>query len=395
VFRRDGVEWIEETKLRPSDGKADDQFGTSVAVSGAVAVVGAELDDDNGADSGSAYVYRHDGESWAEEARLLASNGGSDDRFGRAVAISGEVALVGALKEDSNASNAGAAYVFRFDGQNWPQEAKLLASGGKKNDRFGVSVAIDGDTALVGAHKDDDNGTDSGSAYVFNFDGSEWTQTQRLQPADGSAGQLFGCAVALHGGVAVVGARHDAENGVDSGAAYVFRLTGDTWVEEAKLMPANGFVGDEFGFSVAATGGAIVVGAFLDDANAINSGSATLFVHDGVSWVETETLVPPDDEGEIDDEFGSAVSFSGDTALVGAPYFEGAALDSGAAFVFNLGLETCPADVDGDNDVDVFDLFEVLNAWGPCDDCPEDIIDNGAVDVFDLFEVLNNWGPCA
>ncbi len=211
----------ESAKLIASDGKPDDKFGLSVAVAGDTAVVGAYLDDDRGMDSGSAYVFEFDGRRWLQASKLLAVDGKAEDHFGFAVDVSGNTILVGAKFDDDKGENAGAAYVFRF------QQTKLLASDGAVRDNFGVSVALDGDVALIGASRDDDNGMNSGSAYVFRFGDGKWRQEQKLLPSDGEYEEYFGRAVALFGDLAVVGADGDDVNGVGSGSAYVFRFDGE------------------------------------------------------------------------------------------------------------------------------------------------------------------------
>jgi hypothetical protein len=159
-----------ESKLLASDGTEGDWFGHAVSISGDVALVGAELESDKGTYSGAAYVFRWNGSSWVEEEKLLASDGLGYDYFGSSVSISGDVALVGAYGDDDNSIiDSGAAYVFRYNGETWVEEDKLLASDGAANDRFGSSVSISGDVALVGAYLDDDNGGDSGSAYLFKI----------------------------------------------------------------------------------------------------------------------------------------------------------------------------------------------------------------------------------
>jgi hypothetical protein len=193
--------------------------------------VGTSWDDDNGADSGSAYVFRWDGSSWVEEQKLLASDSTEHDYFGDSVSISGDVALVGALDYDDF---SGSAYVFRWDGVGWVEEQKLLASDGTALDHFGGSVSISEDAALVGAYGDYHNGVAySGSAYVFRWDGSSWVEEQKLLTSDGatydfikgSYGNHFGGSVSISGDVALVGATFDDDNGAYSGSAYVFKIT--------------------------------------------------------------------------------------------------------------------------------------------------------------------------
>ena len=188
--------WIQQAKLTAGDGAADDRFGYSVAISGDTIVVGAPWDDDNGTNSGSAYVFVKPGSGWADmtqTAKLTAADGAADDSLGYSVAISGDTIVVGAAWDDDNGIDSGSAYVFVQPGGGWAdmtQTAKLTAGDGAANDFFGISVAISSDTIVLGAYYDDDNGTDSGSAYVFVQPGGGWadmTQTAKLTAGDGAA----------------------------------------------------------------------------------------------------------------------------------------------------------------------------------------------------------------
>jgi len=213
---------ISELKITASDNAANDRFGNSVSISGDYAVVGAIFDDDNGNDAGSAYVFKRTGTSWAEEAKLLPSDGAADDRFGVSVSIFGDYAVVGAWNHDDNGNGSGSAYVFKRTGTTWVEEAKLLASDGAADDAFGVKVSIFGDYAVVGAWKHDDNGNGSGSAYVFKRTGTSWAQEAKLLASDGAASDYFGISVFIFGDYAVVGAAFDNDNGQWSGSAYVY-----------------------------------------------------------------------------------------------------------------------------------------------------------------------------
>ena len=226
VFRWDGSSWVEEKKLLASDGAAYDNFGDSLSISGDVALVGAPYDDDNGNSSGSAYVFRWDGSSWVEEKKLLASDGAAYDNFGDSLSISGNVALVGVPFDNDKGDAAGSAYVFRWNGSIWVEEQKLLASDGASDDWFGDSVSISGNVALVGALYDNDNGGYSGSAYVFRWDGSNWVEGPKLLASEGAAYDNFGESVSISGDMALVGAPFDDDNGDDSGSAYVFKIAG-------------------------------------------------------------------------------------------------------------------------------------------------------------------------
>jgi hypothetical protein len=211
-------------------------------------------------------VYRFDGTDWVEEQKLLASDGASNDWFGISVAISGGVAVIGT----SNGGGFGSAYVYRFDGTAWTEEQKLLASDGASGDRFGYSVALLGDVAVIGAEDDDDNGDKSGSAYVYRFDGIDWIEEQKLLASDGTAGDGFGHSVTLSADEAVI-----AAFGNDS--AYVYRFDGANYAEKRKLLASDGESSDWFGIWVAASEGVVVIGAMYDDDNGRDSGSAYVF----------------------------------------------------------------------------------------------------------------------
>ena len=268
-------------KLLPNDGAAYDGFGGCVAISGATAIVGSIRDDDNGIDSGSAYLF--DTTTGRQIAKLLPNDGAAYDFFGGRVAISGAIAIVGAHLDDDNGRWSGSAYL--FDSTTGRQIAKLLPNDGAADDRFGSGVAISGATAIVGALFDDDNGVDSGSAYLFDIsDPANPRQLFKLLPNDGAAWDFFG-PVAISGATAIVGARGDDDNGSFSGSAYLFDIS--TGRQIAKLLPDDGEAFDRFG-SVAITGSpgkeTAIVGALFDGDNGNASGSAYLFDASACPW---------------------------------------------------------------------------------------------------------------
>src|SRR5205085_569576 len=272
------------------------------------------------------------------QAYLKASNTGANDFFGGSVSISGDTVVVGALYEDSaatgingnqsdnSATGSGAAYVFVRSGSTWTQQAYLKASNTGVNDLFGASVAISGNTIIVGAYAEDsaasgvngnqaDNGAiDSGAAYVFVRSGSTWTQQAYLKASNTGANDFFGVSVAISGNTIVAGAYgedsaatgvngNQADNGaIDSGAAYVFVRSGSTWTQQAYLKASNTGVSDFFVGSVAISGNTVVVGAFDEDSaatgvngnqsdnGAIDSGAAYVFARSGSTWTQQAYL---------------------------------------------------------------------------------------------------------
>lgn len=336
VFERVGGGWSEVVKLTSSDAEPGDRFGATVAISGDLALVGAFGDDHDGNGSGSAYVF--DGAAgWSEVAKLTASDAAAGDLFGVSVAISGELAIVGASRNDDDGSDSGSAYV--FDGAaGWSEVAKLTASDGAAEDEFGTSVGISGDLAVVGAPQDDDNGDVSGSAYVYNG-AAGWGEVAKLTASDGAAMDFFGATVAINGDLALIGARDDDDNGDFSGSAYLFSgMAG--WSEVAKLTASDGSPGDQFGKSVAISGDLALVGADGEADNGISAGSA--YVFDGADgWSEVAKLTASD--GAVEDFFGISVAISGDLALVGAFGDDDKGDLSGSAYAFELVPMPSPA----------------------------------------------------
>lgn len=311
-------------KLTASDGAASDRFGRSVAISNGKAIVGAYLDDDTGVDSGSAYLF--DVATGDPIAKLVPDDAAAADRFGYSVDISGNVAVVGSYFDDDDGPLSGSAYL--FDAVTGAQLAKLTASDAAGGDFFGASVGISGNTAIVGANGDNVHGSYSGSAYLFDV--ITGAQLAKLLPDDGAALDMFGGAVAISGNTAIVGAQGDDDNGSLSGAAYLFDAV--TGTQLAKLTPNDGSSGDYFGYSVAISGGTAIVGSINDSENGGLSGSAYLF--DVVTGIQLAKLTPTD--GAAGEYFGVSVAISGQTAIVGAYGDRENGPFSGAAYLFDV-----------------------------------------------------------
>jgi hypothetical protein len=334
VFVRSAGVWTEQQKLTASDGAATDLFGVSVAVDGDTAVIGALFDDDNGNNSGSAYVFTRSGTSWTQQAKLIASDGAADDVFGESVAVDGDTAVIGARLDDDNGAASGSAYVFIRSGTTWAQQAKLAAGDAAALDRFGLPVAVDVDTAVIGAHLDNDNGGNSGSAYVFTRSGTTWTQQQKLTASDGVASDFFGISVAMEADTAVIGASGDDDNGSSSGSAYVFTRSATTWTEQAKLSASDGAASDQFGRPVAVDADTAVIGARFNDDDGTDSGSAYVFTRSAGAWTEQQKLTASD--GATNDFFGISVAVDGNTVIIGALLDDDKGTNSGSAYVFGL-----------------------------------------------------------
>jgi hypothetical protein len=319
-------------KRAASDGADADDFGISVDLDGDDAIVGAWRHDLATSSEGAAYVFARDRGGWIQAAKLTASDAEEGDFFGFDVGIEAGTALVGAFGEDGAGSLRGAAYVFERDGDAWTQTAKLGAADAADGHRFGASVALDGDRALIGAWGAALGGTSRGAAYVFERDAAGWNQTARLVAADAADDKFFGRSVALQGDLAVVGASGDATDGPFRGAAYVFRRSGDAWIQTAKLTASDAADNDRFGSSLALEGDHVLVGAFWADLGETNEGAAYVFRRSGDAWIQTAKLTAP--SPDAGDQFGHDVALDGDYALVSAIAAELGGSQRGAAHVF-------------------------------------------------------------
>lgn len=328
----------QQTQLVASNGGAADQLGYAVAISGDTAIVGVPDNDFSPTfNQGAAYVFVRSNNTWSQQAQLIANDAANNDAFGWSVAISGDTAVVGAYNDDIGSNgDQGSAYVFVRSGSTWSQQAKLTASDGATNDWFGYSVAASGEMVVVGVPLNDGNSiTNSGAAYVFVRSGTAWTQETQLRASDANNNYNFGFAVALNGSTAVIGSPASTVNGNPAqGSAYVFVRSGTTWSQQQQLTASNGATNDQFGYSVALSNDTALIGAPMDEVMSNSErGSAYVFVRSGSAWSQQQQLTASN--GASGDQFGYSVGVSNDMAVVGAPTDDvGANTDQGSAYVF-------------------------------------------------------------
>ena len=322
VFVMFGDEWSQEAEL--TLGGSDDQFGYSVAISGDTLVVGAPLSANF---AGAAYVFVRSNGVWSQQAELLASDAAVNDFFGGSVAIFGSTLVVGAPGHAST----GAAYVFAQSNGHWTQKAELTASDGDPGDSFGASVAINGDTAVVGAPRR--SAIDIGAAYVFGRLPSGWSQRAELTPSDPVASEFFGTSVSVLLSTVLVGAPAGGGHESPPGKAFVFVRANGMWSPQAVLVPSDSAAEDEFGISVALLGSTALVGSPFGGRN--HMGEVDVFIQSGTSWPQAGKLLstPRVHEGEL----GYSVAISGITLVAGAPDCCPANTNRGAVFVFLIG----------------------------------------------------------
>lgn len=353
IFERSGSLWLQRAKLVADDAKAGDLFGNAVAISGETAIVGAPGVDDAGPEAGAVYVFIRSDTEWIQQAKFIGADIGMFDKFGTAMAIHENTAIIGAYGKDETDIDTGAAYIFVRNGGSWTQQAKLTHLNPVQGDRFGFAVSVHGDNALIGVHRSDATGPDSGTAYIFTRNGGTWQQEFQLIPNDSGLGDEFGYAVDITQGIAIIGAPKEDRNEADMGAAYIFVETRDDWLQQAKLTAKKSELGDEFGAAVAIHKDTAVVGAWKDDhpsgesddpTQNIDKGSAYAFLRDGLTWVEKRRIIASGTNRT--DLFGASVAIKGAFAIIGAAGNDNAGDNAGSAFIYNpIDLGFRPADV--------------------------------------------------
>jgi len=268
IFKKYQGSWHFEDKIISPEPADEDNFGRALAVQGNLLVVTARKENLNAADVGAAYVFTCRGGEWTNTAKITAGDPTPGAYFGQSVAVQGGLIVVGARNADPN--DAGAIYLFRESRDGWDEIAKVTPPDGKADDNFGFTVAMAGDTIAVGARRADLPGAkDAGAAYVFSLHGNSVDLVAKLTAGDARAGDQLGQAIALAGDVIAVGAnRADTEEGADTGAIYLFRRAGNQWTEIEKVTASDGVAGDEFGYSLSAFGNRMVTGAHTADATA-------------------------------------------------------------------------------------------------------------------------------
>jgi len=371
VFVRTNGYWKQQTYLKARNADALDQFGVSVALDGNTLVVGANEEsgdanssatnpNNNISSAGAAYVFVRNGTSWTQQAYLKASNADPFDQFGNSVTIDGDTIAVGAVDEsgdanstsfmpNNNAGLAGAVYIFTRNDSIWTQQHYLKASNAGDLDKFGFSVALDGDTLVVGASEEsgnanstasnpNNNASFSGAVYVFLRTDSSWQQQAYIKASNAEIDDKFGTSVSLSDNTLAVGALEEAgdvnstmanpnNNSFKAGAVYIFLRTGSSWNQQAYIKANNAETFDRFGIYVALDDDALVVSA-VDEAGNANStmtntnnfaypaGGGYLFEHDGINW--TQQFYLKASNAEAFDQFGIQIALDGGTIVIGA-----------------------------------------------------------------------------
>jgi hypothetical protein len=337
---------IQLERLSEKEKASENQFGTAIAEYGNLVLIGVPGQDDGGNASGAAYLFERGADGhWTQQQKLSANSGSPGDLFGCSVAMGEDILVVGARGDAEQGSFAGAVYIFTRDAAaQWSQTQKLTATDGLAGNLFGFSLALNGTTLFIGARGDENTGNFSGAVYVFTRDVSDqWHEQQKLTASDGAVGDGFGISVAVNGEFALIGARGDDDLGSASGAAYFFaKNSNGHWEESQKVTASDGIAGDELGYSVALNRETAVIGARFARGAEDREGAAYVFTygsgHIGTLWNETQKLIGSanEDDSEDSSEFGASVALDEQTILVGAPSTDSKGNLAGAVHVFRF-----------------------------------------------------------
>ncbi len=330
VFTESNGTWTQTATLTAADGRRFDIFGSAVALSGGVAAIGAYQ---SNLSAGAVYVFTGSGSAWTQKAKLTADDGVRNDCLGWSVAVSSAGVLAGAPFAVVDGIQVGAVYAFGGNGGNWSQTQKVTATNGAIGDFFGDAIAMDGNVSVIGADSASVNGNQAGAAYVFDTSGGSWVQKTEVTSADGAAFDNFGRFVAISGTRIFVTAPYAVIDGnAFEGAAYVFEGAGGTWGQTQKLTASDGMANGYFGWSVAVSGTTALIGA-NSYSNQTNPGLVYKFDKSSGVWAQTQELASGDGTGV--DLFGWSVALDGTHAVIGEPFaLVHGVFDQGAAYFY-------------------------------------------------------------
>jgi hypothetical protein len=376
VYRFDGSEWVEEQKLMALDGQEGDTFGYDVAINDGTIIIGASGDDDNGEDSGSAYVFRHNGTEWVQTQKLMPSNREYENHFGTCIRISGDICIIGAGSWYFDVPSQ--VYIFRFDGDSWKEEESITFSKNEAGDFWGkldmFYLPFDyGDEAgfVVGAAGDDEAGENVGAVYLFRnswANQSEWSMIKKIMPPDSTEGLLFGESVAYTGEVLAVSA---LGNGSQDSCIYMYRPSNYSFdyapngpLPEQKLTIPRQDKGKAFVFGtyLAVDRDTLITTAFriIDDDPQHCDGIVYVYEYNGSVWVLKSRIVASDSRQDMfmfGQLFPWPVAIDGDVAMLGA---QGSIGELGMTYIYRR----CPtADVNGDCFVSLADFSVLAQEW--------------------------------
>jgi len=327
IFEFVGSKWVEKQKLIPSDREAGFFQTIFIDIHESRLIIGSPHDQDNGILSGAAYIFEYNGTSWIEMQKVFSSDISSGDGFGGDVIIRGDIAFVGGSGDEDD--DLGAVYVFEYNGQQWIETQKIVPPEEIFRSYFGDRLMFSDGKLFVRSWEDESVDNHSGSVFIFEFDGQSWVNTHKLAPSNSLSADYFGNQIAVSRNRVVIG----TPSVFNKGAVYIYEYDGSTWNETARIEASDAYDSDYFGISVGTFGNSILVGADTDDIGE-SSGSVYFFEYDGLKWNEVEKIIPT---GTLSfDFFGRSMKVDNAKALIGSYGEDDSGDDSGSAFIYDF-----------------------------------------------------------
>lgn len=348
VYEYVNGEWIQFQKLKASDASISAEFGATVAIDNELIAIAALKF--GGSESSKVYIFRFDGSQWVEEQIVYAVLNGNPDWFGQAIDINGDIIAVG--RPIINQSS-GDIYIYKYDGAIWQQQAILVPNNLPIYSRLGSSLSLSENNILVaGAYQSSFNGSNYvGSVYAYQLNGNSWDFIERVVPSDYAASDRFGDEVSLRNGRLIASSTGDDDNGSYSGSVYVFEFDGTSFLEKQKLLASNGFTDDFFGSKLSQNENFILITSSGADNAGLDQGAVYVFAHNGTSWNEREILVP--DDIEDNDRFGNSIGIFDSSKILIGSYDDDTGTNSGSVYYYDFPNFSGDDDFDGIcNDID-------------------------------------------
>jgi hypothetical protein len=332
--------WHQQAKLVAEPFFAGDTLGGNVALKSDMAMLGAMRRDDKGKDSGAVISFVRQSNNWQQKQIITAPDAKPSDAFGQSIALTENYLVIGAPRNDALGEDSGAAYIYKRENDFWHYQTKITANDSKKGDLFGISVAIDGNTILVGADLHDEKAENAGAVYVYVLDRGVWQQEAKLIASDAGKTDIFGVRVALSDNTALISARRDDIDGVgvDAGSAYIFERKGRTWTQKAKLITPDGMADDRFGRGVALSADRAIISAMNHDSNGLDTGAIYVYERESNDWQYKSKITAK--VSSPNDKFGWNVGLSDSIAVIATPNYNGNGENSGAVFIQELSRIT-------------------------------------------------------
>ncbi len=332
VFPYDFSDVTLEQEINNPSPTENDRFGSSVSIYGDSCIIGAYLEDTGEDNAGSVYIFTRSGTSWSLEQEIHNPSPTADDYFGSSVAIYGDTCIIGAYQEDTGGSAAGSVYIYTRSGTTWSLQQEIHNPSPTADDKFGYRVSIYSDSCIIGAYLEDTGEDDAGSVYIYTRSGTTWSLEQEINNPSPVADDKFGDRVSIYGDTCIISAYGDDTGESSAGSVYIYTRSGTTWSLEQEINNPSPTADDYFGYSVSIYGDTCIISASHEDTGFDQAGSVYIYTRSGTTWSLEQEIHNP--SPTADDRFGFSVSIYSDTCIISASYEDTGESGAGSAYIY-------------------------------------------------------------